>query len=556
MNMEDPAKTHHDPVTKQASSVRAGGHARVPLFFSCPELAQSLDLLHHLVENTGLIPLVKGERGAGKTSLLTQFQRMAGDSWLLCRIDANPMLYPDQLLNQLAKSFEITGDDLTRRLEELRNEGRLPVLVIDDAHLLPVETLGQLLSLHQLHKDDPPLLRVVLFALPQIDGLLAAPELQANAHVVRPLQLPAFTLEQTRAFITHFFNAQGLAPSGLTPSQYDKVYRDSLGLPGRIEEQLLKSVRSGVVPEEVSLPPSPKLLGKAPLVLGGLGAVVLLLVVLALQERINALFEPDGSADESAVTERADVSQGVETAAAAPEARQMPLLADPEPEAEMPEPVQRLDGEEPPMLLADEAPVSDPAAPVPTEEPQKSSSDLVAIALPPPPLKDELSVPQSVSVEKAEAAAQEAAKAEAAAQEVARAKEAAAQEVARAEAAAQEAAKAETVVQAVPSDKGERVKSRRNEWLLQQDPEAYTWQLLGVREEASLQAFIKQHGLQDKAAYFQTVRQGRPWFALLYGVYPDRSAAIAARSKLPPSLVKKDAWLRQLRAVQEEIRSP
>ncbi len=91
--------------------------------------------------------------------------------------------------------------------------------------------------------------------------------------------------------------------------------------------------------------------------------------------------------------------------------------------------------------------------------------------------------------------------------------------------------------------------------MLAQNPEAYTIQLIGVRDEATLGRFIERHGLQDKAVYYASGgKDKQPWFSLLYGVYPDRKAAEAGRRGLPAELRKKDVWYRRLDAVQNEIR--
>jgi DamX protein len=92
-------------------------------------------------------------------------------------------------------------------------------------------------------------------------------------------------------------------------------------------------------------------------------------------------------------------------------------------------------------------------------------------------------------------------------------------------------------------------------WLLQQSPGSYTLQLIGVQEEAGVSRFLGRHQLPGQTAYFRTSREGKPWFPVLYGIYPNRNAAVAARDRLPESLKKAGAWPRSLESVQKEIRS-
>ncbi|MCB1753839.1 MAG: SPOR domain-containing protein, partial [Gammaproteobacteria bacterium] len=56
------------------------------------------------------------------------------------------------------------------------------------------------------------------------------------------------------------------------------------------------------------------------------------------------------------------------------------------------------------------------------------------------------------------------------------------------------------------------------------------------------------------AAYFRTKSNGRPWFPVLYGLYPSRSAAVAARAKLPGKLATKDVWPRSMASVHQAIK--
>ena len=95
---------------------------------------------------------------------------------------------------------------------------------------------------------------------------------------------------------------------------------------------------------------------------------------------------------------------------------------------------------------------------------------------------------------------------------------------------------------------------RREAWLLEQNPSAYTLQLIGVREENAAAGFIRSHELQGPVAYFRSQREGRAWFSVVYGVFPDREAAVAERTKLPSALREVGVWPRSLASVQQAIR--
>jgi outer membrane protein assembly factor BamD len=92
----------------------------------------------------------------------------------------------------------------------------------------------------------------------------------------------------------------------------------------------------------------------------------------------------------------------------------------------------------------------------------------------------------------------------------------------------------------------------REDWIAQQDPGAYTLQLLSVSDQEALLAFVQAHPLGE-LAYFETRREGYPWFSLIHGVYVDAAAARAAAAALPAGLHLPQPWIRRLGEIQAVI---
>jgi DamX protein len=97
---------------------------------------------------------------------------------------------------------------------------------------------------------------------------------------------------------------------------------------------------------------------------------------------------------------------------------------------------------------------------------------------------------------------------------------------------------------------------RREKWLLTQDPESYTIQIMGVHHEQSLLDFIKRNQAlkQGEVAYYETLFQGRPWYQLLYGIYPTKQAAQVAADELPENIRRAGPWMRRLATIQQAIK--
>jgi DamX protein len=570
--MDTEERLTKDSSAKSGGPLFFAGRGEAFPFFSSPELSQRLDLLRHLTENSELIPLVKGPEGSGKSSLIQQLIRVASDNWVIANIEATPMMQPDQLLAILAATFPGAGDDhpmdrLARRFGHLRQEGLLPIVIIDDAQLLPEATIITLLRMHERRQDENILVRILLFAQPEIENLLKTPQIQAmNILSLQALDMPRLTGPQTEQFIKQLLLAEDpTGRLGLNASKMDKIFRDSEGLPGRIAGQVLESVSSGAA----STRRAGGLGVGSPLVVAGLVSIgVILVLMLLFQDSINAIFgtvtedeqkEPVPSSREGKVVPLQIPT--LEPEETEPPAVEMPALGE---QTAAP-------GEQPPEPVPVELPVVTKEADTKGLRPEQGEPEVDGAET-----KTEVIPAPAVTVQ--EAVTPEAAKAEQTNKEVADSESIAAvapKEEDKAVSATVETEpkpavkKPEPVVKkpepvaetkkAAPVTEIKKaapaVKPGSEAWLLQQRPSSYTLQLIGLQDEAGVARFLERYKLPGQAAYFRTSRQGKAWFPVLYGIYPNRDAAVAARERLPESLKRAGVWPRSLESVQKEIRN-
>lgn len=74
-------------------------------------------------------------------------------------------------------------------------------------------------------------------------------------------------------------------------------------------------------------------------------------------------------------------------------------------------------------------------------------------------------------------------------------------------------------------------------------------QVIGFFRLDELKAFAAQAKTDHPLYYLQGRLRGRPWYTLIYDLYPDASAAKAAiRNRLPEDWAKLDLWIRPLRS--------
>ncbi|WP_029132272.1 AAA family ATPase [Sedimenticola selenatireducens] len=586
MSMEERAADAEESAIPSREHGSDSSQGRAATFFSTPELRQRLDLLRHLTDNSEKILLIKGVGGSGKSTLLQQFRQLSRDEWVICCLNADHMLQPDQFFSLLFRRFGLADsaamniDELLKRFEMLQAAGRLPIIVIDDAHLLPVATLIALFRLFERRPGNRALIRMVLFATPEINTQFQTPQLQAmNLQSVQSLEMPLFDMAQAQAFIGFLLDLEdkqrGLK---LAAGRIERIIKESAGVPGVLEAQLqsvfavapdravetvAETGRKKTIDVRTILADLPvSVLVGAPL----LG--LLLLLTLIFQDEINGLFDQTGT-------------EPVAEDAAMPRVDGLRPLKLPEPGNSV----------EPPSTVS--TPVDPPPDEMPTEivtpiedpgmsglapgEPQQEAVPLVEpkVVAPSPVAVDEL-VPPEVATPPADAAVTGTVTDTDAAvtatvtdtppteapdpaempvgNEPAQPAPAESAEVGQADPPAAEAAVVEVLPEPPVSVKTTAEKSVKDEkWILTQRPGAYTLQLVGVRDGAAAKRFIDQHRLKGDVAYFKTFRSGQPWYSVVYGVYADRSAALKARETLPPALRNSDVWPRTYASIQAVV---
>ena len=95
--------------------------------------------------------------------------------------------------------------------------------------------------------------------------------------------------------------------------------------------------------------------------------------------------------------------------------------------------------------------------------------------------------------------------------------------------------------------------AQREKWLLQQNPTHFTLQLIGTSSQDKLKAYIRQHKLEDQAAYFRRSLNNKDWYSLLYGNYTQRNAAATTAKQLKNRLKLENIWIRQFKDIQASI---
>lgn len=95
---------------------------------------------------------------------------------------------------------------------------------------------------------------------------------------------------------------------------------------------------------------------------------------------------------------------------------------------------------------------------------------------------------------------------------------------------------------------------RGNDWIRAQAPDSYALQMIGARDIRTLEKFLATvPEMRDRLAILTTSNAGRPWYVFLYGLYPDRAAAVADLAGLPPEARVNQPWARAFSSIHQDL---
>lgn len=214
-------------------------------------------LLYAVKQGEGILK-ISGEVGSGK-SMLCRMLIEALPEHIHSVYLVNPRLSPSELLVAIASELRLNVDNipagglvslLQRHLIELFAQGKQVVVLIDEAHAMPRESLEEIRLLSNLETGHYKLLQIVLFGQPELDELLALREMrQLRERISYSFLVPPMNEQECQSYLDFRLFCAGNTHGDMifSPHAVTEITRLSCGLMRRINLLADKSLLAAFV---------------------------------------------------------------------------------------------------------------------------------------------------------------------------------------------------------------------------------------------------------------------------------------------------------------------
>lgn len=208
-----------------------------------PPFVELLARLQYMVASRAF-GLVTGEIGAGKTTavraLYDQLDRVRHRFIYIADADLNPRSFYRDVLEQLGLPVPYHARELKRSFEQVlltayQNEGKQPVIVLDEAHLLSPRMLQEVRFILNFHLDSAAPITFILVGQAELRGLLRLKAFEAVAQRVQVrYHLTGLDRAAVGAYIAHQMRWAGATQPVFAEQAVQAIAVLSRGLPRMI----------------------------------------------------------------------------------------------------------------------------------------------------------------------------------------------------------------------------------------------------------------------------------------------------------------------------------
>lgn len=211
------------------------------LFLTAKHREALVGLTYAILDRKGFAVLT-GDAGTGKTTLLARLLREVPTAKMQSSLILNPTLTPAEFLELALLDFGVPLvpaskaqrlDKMQRLLLAGQREGKISMLVVDEAHKLSLEVLEEIRLLGNFEQGDQKLLQILLVGQNELNDLLERSDLrQLKQRIALRFAIGALAPEEVDQYIRYRWTTAGGAHAApFAPGVVKQIAHCTQGIP-------------------------------------------------------------------------------------------------------------------------------------------------------------------------------------------------------------------------------------------------------------------------------------------------------------------------------------